>query len=221
MRKEALMDSKLEGWGARAIWALSVYGLLLALSTLTHQPDYKTDFPAYARYVTTERFLVSHLGASIAGAGIALIGAAALLVLTYRSAPRRATWGFSLWAIAQVSVSSVFGVAAFFQPAIGWAFLNGDRDVAVAVNEDVYGTMLFVTVGVSLVLFIVGAVLLGTGANRVPGWPRWAGIAFWVGVILFAISGFTIEVLQPVAGIVVAVAGVGFALASRRELGHG
>jgi hypothetical protein len=62
------MNDRLQKWGGLALWALPVYGALLAVSTITHQPDYQTDFPAYARYVTTSQFVLSHLVASIGGA---------------------------------------------------------------------------------------------------------------------------------------------------------
>jgi hypothetical protein len=104
------------------------------VSTITHQPDYQTDFPAYARYVTTSQFLLSHLVASIGGAGFGLVGAAGLFIVTDRMAPRLARWGFVLWAFAQVGLASVFGVAAFFQPAIGRAFLEGGGQVAVSTR---------------------------------------------------------------------------------------
>src|ERR671914_2606076 len=66
---------------ARAgLWFLPIYGVLLALSTLTQQPDYETDFRGYAEYITTDRFLVSHLGASIAGASLGLLGVVAALL---------------------------------------------------------------------------------------------------------------------------------------------
>jgi hypothetical protein len=58
------MTDRLQRWGGLALWAVSVYGALLAVSTMTHQPDYQTDFPAYARYVTTPQFLLIHLVAS-------------------------------------------------------------------------------------------------------------------------------------------------------------
>lgn len=61
--------------------ALAGVSLLLAVSTLTHQPDYKTDFEGYADYVTTTPFLVSHLLASIGGAALGVIGAIALVAL--------------------------------------------------------------------------------------------------------------------------------------------
>jgi hypothetical protein len=53
---------------------LPVYGLLVFLSTLTHQPDYRTDFHTYAEYVTTTSFLVSHLVGSILGTTIGIFG---------------------------------------------------------------------------------------------------------------------------------------------------
>jgi hypothetical protein len=59
------------------VWALPLYGLLLGLSTLTHQPSVD-DFDAYARYVTIDIFLASHLTASIGGAAAAILGAVAV-----------------------------------------------------------------------------------------------------------------------------------------------
>jgi MFS family permease len=208
------MNDRLKRWGRLALWAIVVYGALLAVSTITHQPDYKTDFPAYARYVTTSQFLFSHLIASIAGAGFGLVGAAGLFILADEVAPRLARWGFVLWAFAQVGLASVFGVAAFFQPAIGRAFLDGGGDVAVAINEDVYGGPLMVMVGLSLLLFIVGGILLGVAASRVL--PRWAGLTFAGSVVLFVLTFLLFDVIQPVGGLGIALAGVGFALGARR-----
>jgi Na+/H+ antiporter NhaD/arsenite permease-like protein len=91
-----------QNWGRIALWALGMYGVLLAASTITHQPDYATDFPSYANYVTTQQFLLSHLIGSIAGAAFGLIGGAALLVLAAQFAPQLAGWGFVTWTFAQV-----------------------------------------------------------------------------------------------------------------------
>jgi hypothetical protein len=133
------MTDRLQSWARLAVWALPAYGVLLAVSTTTQQPDYQTDFLAYARYITTPQFLLSHLIASIAGAGLGVVGAASLFILADRMAPRQARWGFGLWAFAQAGLVSIFGVAAFFQPAIGRAFLDGSRQIAVAINRDAYG----------------------------------------------------------------------------------
>lgn len=211
------MTDRLLNWGRLALWALPVYGVLLAVSTITHQPDYQTDFPAYARYVTTPQFLLSHLVASIGGAAFALVGAAGLLILADQVAPRLARWGFVLWSFAQVGLASVFGVAAFFQPAIGRAFLDGGGDIAVAINEDVYGGPVLVVVGLSLLLFTAGGIMLGVAASRRQMLPRWAGFTFAASVTLFVLSFFLFDVIQPLGGLGIAAAGVGFAVEARRQ----
>src|SRR5688500_15482406 len=66
------------------LWLIPVYGSLLALGTITHQPDHDTDFPGYAEYITTDWFLLSHLGASIAGAALGLLGIVAALAFLVR-----------------------------------------------------------------------------------------------------------------------------------------
>lgn len=209
------MNDRLESWARRAVWALPVYGALLAISTLTQQPDYRTDFAAYATYVTTSTFLASHVIASIAGAAIGLVGMAALGVLTEHASPGRAKSGFLLSTFGQVGLVSIFGVAAFAQPAIGRAFLDGDRSVAEAVNADLYGVPLSATAGLSLLLFVAGGILLGSASRRVRTWPRWAGMAFAVSITVFAV-GVLVEIpfLQPLAAIGVAVAGVAIARAA-------
>ena len=210
------MTNRLQAWGRAALWALPVYGALLALSTITHQPDYETDFPAYARYVTTPQFLLSHLVASIGGAGFALLGGASLLILADHVAPRMARWGFVLWTFAQVGLVSVFGVAAFFQPPIGRAFLDGAGNVAVAINEDVYKGPLLVMVGLSLLLFIAAAILLGVAASRIGTFPRWAAWTFALSALVFVLTFFLFDVAQPVGGLGIAAAGAGFVLGARR-----
>ena len=98
-----------------------------------------------------------------------------------------------------------FAVAAFFQPAIGRAFQDGNDAVSRAVNKDVYGPELFATIGAGLLLFIVAAALLGRAANRSGLVPVWAGRMFALAVPLFAIAGLTLEILQPLAGLLIAV----------------
>ncbi len=190
-------------WG---LWALPVWALLLAVSTLSHQPSYSTDFPAYARYVTTTRFLVSHLVASILGAAIGVLGLIALCVLLVgEGRARLALAGLVTSVVATILTTSVFGVAAFAQPAIGRAYLAGNAQQAVAINGDVYGVPLFATALPGLLLFATGIALFGAAVARSGRFPRWAGIGFALGGVLFAIVGFLIGVVQPVGGGVMAV----------------
>ncbi len=192
-------------WARTWVWLLPVWGVLLALSTLTHQPDYDTDFEGYADYITTAPFLLSHLVASIGGAVLAVIGAVALAVaLATTPAARSALGGLMAFLAGQVLMMSGFAVAAFFQPAIGRAFQDGNDAVARAVNNDVYGPEIFATIGLGLLLFIVGAALLGRAANRSGIGPLWAGRLFALAAAAFAVTGFTLDILQPVAGLLIA-----------------
>lgn len=194
------------------VWALVVYGLLLAASTFTHQPDPATDFAGYAGYVTTTTFLVSHLMASIAGAGVGVIGAVALAVVAHPRSSRRAELGMAAWTLGQAALLAVFGAAAFAQPAIGRMFLGGDERLAIALDGDVYGAPLFATVAVGLLLFVTGSVLLAGAVRRVPGAPRWATHTLWASTVVFVLSGFTVSALQPFAGVIFAVAAAAIAL---------
>jgi hypothetical protein len=193
---------------ARAgLWLLPVYGVLLALSTLTQQPDYRTDFRGYAEYVTTDRFLVSHLGASIAGAALGLLGVVALLAFLSRGpAATAAIVGTALTVIGNVGNIALFGVAAFAQPAIGRAYLNGAEGVP-GLNDDVYGTPLFATGGVAILCFVAGAILVGVAIARVGGPLRWPGIGYAASLALFPILFFTFAAAAPIAaGLFAAVA---------------
>ena len=189
------------------LWALPVWAALLALSTLTHQPDIKTNFPGYAQYITTTPFLISHIFASILGAGIGILGLTALFVLLASGGRARlALWGLVLSMVGHVLTTSVFGAAAFAQPAIGRAYLAGHTDQAVAFNSDVYGIPLFATALSGLLLLTIGIVLFSVAVARSGSLPRMAGIGLAVGIVLFTIIGFLFfDTLQPVGGAVMAL----------------
>ncbi len=191
------------------LWALPVSGALLTVSTLTHQPSYADDFPAYAAYVTTGTFLVSHLVASILGAALGIVGALSAVALAAGRVrrPRAALAGAALTVTGQVLSTAVFGVAAFAQPAIGRAHRSGVEE-AVAWNSDVYGPALFGTVGVALLAWTAGAVLVGRELAAVDSGLRVAGLTYAVSLPLFYVAGPTVEVLQPVAGAAFTVAAV-------------
>lgn len=197
---------------AAGLWLLPVYGLLLALSTLTHEPDHAVDFDAWSRYVTTDRFVVSHVVGSILGAGLGLVGiVAALLFLVRGPAAGRAMLATALTIVANVLFTGLFAAAAFAQPAIGRAFLAG-REGAELLYDDVYGTPLLITFGVGALMFITGAVLFGMAVARTSPGLRWAGWGYAAALVLFLVSGFTVSVLQPVAGVLACAAAVVIAL---------
>jgi hypothetical protein len=193
---------------AVGLWLLPVYGVLLTLSTLTHQPPV-SDFDAYARYVSTDTFLVGHLGASVGGAALGALGAVAVLVYTANGrAGGAAVAGTALTIVANIGLSAAFGSAAFAQPGIGRAHLAGAPGMPALNADTAYGPPLVVTALLSSLLFVVAAIVLGTAAARTHPRLRLAGIGYAVGLALFAVSGFLLPVGQPVAGLVAAAAGV-------------
>ncbi|MGY1772753.1 hypothetical protein [Blastococcus sp. SYSU D00813] len=190
-------------------WALPVSGALLAVSTVTHQPSYSDDFPGYAAYVTTGPFLAGHLVASIFGAALGIVGVLALLALVADrlARPRAALAGAALTVTGQVLSTAVFGVAAFAQPAIGRAYRSGVEE-AVAWNSDVYGPALFGTVGVALLAWSAGAVLVGRALAAADRSLRAAGLVYAVSLPLYYVTGPIGSVLQPVTGAVFTAAAV-------------
>jgi hypothetical protein len=194
------------------LWLIPLYGALLALSTLTRQPDYDTDFQGYAEYITTDRFLVSHLGASIAGAALGLLGVVAALAFLVRGpAVTPAILGAAFMIVGKVLFTALFGVAAFAQPAIGRAFLDGAAGVR-DLNDDVYGTPLFATAGIGFVFFLAGGILLGVAIARVGPPLRWVGIGFAASLVLFVLGFLLLDIAQPIGGALLAVVGVVLAL---------
>ncbi len=188
------------------LWSLPLYALLLGLSTVTHQPSV-TDFDAYARYITTDIFLVSHLGASILGAGLAILGAVAVTAYLVRGrAARTAVAGLALTTITNVFMAASFGGATFVQPGIGRAHLAGVPGMAALNADTAYGPT-FVAVALTATFFlIVSAVVLGTAIARTSPRLRWHGIAYAVGVAAFAVSGFALQPVQAYMGFALAAA---------------
>lgn len=197
---------------ALAVWLIPVYALLLALSTLTHEPDHAEDFEAWSLYVTTDVFVVSHVGGSILGAGLGLVGTVCAMVLMLRGpAAGAALVAAALTIVGNVLFTSVFSAAAYAQPAIGRAFLGG-MPGAKGVYDDVYGPPLLTAFALGAVSFVVGALLFGRALARTAPSLRWAGWTYGASLVVFLVAGFTVSFLQPVAGAVACVVGVVVAL---------
>jgi len=214
---EKVVDN-LDRYARRGLWALPVWAALLAVGTLTHQPSPMTDFPGYAAYITTTPFLISHLVASILGAAIGVLGfiALAALLVRGRSADMAVT-ALVITVLATSMTTSVFGVAAFAQPAIGRAYLAGLSEQAIAFNSDVYGVPLFATALSGLLLFAVGVSLFGVAVVRSTSLPKWTGIGLAAGGPLFAIVGFLIGDVQPFAAMLMALSTAWIAYGAGRE----
>jgi hypothetical protein len=193
------------------LWLLPAYGVLLGLSTLTHQPPVE-EFDAYARYITTDVFLVSHLGASIFGAALAVLGAVALTAhLVGGRAARTAVTGLALTTVANIFLAATFGSAAFVQPGIGRAHLAGVPGMPDLNADTAYGPALFATAISATVLMAVAAIVTGTAIARTDPRLRWYGVAYAVTIPLFG-AGIAVQAIQPVAGFGFAIATAALAI---------
>jgi hypothetical protein len=188
------------------LWALPLYALLLGLSTITHQPPV-SDFDAYARYVTTDIFLISHLGASIFGAGLAILGAIAVTAFLVRGrAAGTAVAGLALTTVTNVFMAASFGSAAFVQPGVGRAHLAGVPGMAAINADTAYGPTFFAVALTSTFFLIVAAVTLGTAIARTSPRLRWHGVAYATGIAAFALTGFLLQPVQALTGFALAAA---------------
>jgi len=213
--------NKLDDYARFGLWALPVWTVLLFLGTLTHQPAYQTDFPAYARYVTTTEFLISHLVASILGAAIGILGFIALFIILCKGRTAAlALWGLVTGVIGTTLTTAVFGVAAFAQPAIGRAYLSGHMAGVVALNNDVYGTVPLNATGLpGFLLLTIGIICFGVAVIRSGSLPKLAGIGLVVGIVLFAPIGFFLaDVVMSVGAVLLVASAIWIAIAGWRTL---
>jgi hypothetical protein len=152
-------------------------------------------------------FLVSHLGASIFRAGVAILGAVAVTAfLVGGRAARTAVVGLALTTVTNVFMAATFGSAAFVQPGIGRAHLAGVPGMAAINADTAYGPTFFAVALTSTFFLTVAAVVLGTAIARTSPRLRWHGVAYAVLIPAFALSGFFLQPVQAYAGFALAAA---------------
>ena len=211
------MAQQVHSFARRALWVLPVWAAMLFLGTITHQPDPQTDFAGFAAYVTTTSFLLSHLINSITGAAIGSIGAVALaLYLQDSKVAGKAITGMVAMIISNTLVSSIFGVAAFAQTAMGRLFLAGQQNTLDFYNE-IYNGSLFGTALIALLLFMTGGVFVGNAITTSGLFPRWTGWVVAVSMIGFVLSGFLLDIGQSIFSALLFIATVTVAWSAGRE----
>jgi hypothetical protein len=201
----------LERWALGLTWLLPVWGAVTIPATLSQQPDAKTDFAAYADYITTTWFLLGHLVGSIAGTVMGILGIVGLTVILARTRVARSALGAATVAIVGCGLLlPVFGVAAFAQPAIGDAAHAGVA-VTQEIDSDIYGS-LAIAAGVTAALaFTIGMAWLGVAIVRSGVLPRWSGWLLVAAGLFMGVSGFLIWQLRPIGALCLLVGGLGIA----------
>lgn len=210
------------GWIRVGLFALPLYGLLVAYTTWKPQPDQVSDPEGWARFVSSPSYLVEHLVGNVVGTALAIFGTIALgALLALSRAPRLALWGMVLSITGYVLFTVPGVISTFATPAIGAAYLAGNREV-MALEFSPILTMIIV---LALLLAVIGNGLLSAAIWRSGSLPRWAGVTWAVATLIFYVLGAALGMAatgaslptQPVGGILMAVSGAWIAFAAVRQ----
>jgi hypothetical protein len=171
-------------WMGIGLLGLPLYGALTFFSSLNPQPDPNTHYDAWARYVTTDFYVLKHLFASDIGLILAIFGTFALGAYLARSrAGRIGLMAMVITIFGSALFLTVGGVSTFAVPEQGQMHLQGIegyRDMTSILAQ----TAMLATMGVGMLLMLVGNVLLGIAVWRSEILPRWAGVLWVVGSAL-------------------------------------
>lgn len=212
------------GWIRVGLFALPVYGLLIAYATLKPQPDQVADPEGWARFVSSTSYLIGHVVGNVLGTALVIFGTFALGALLASSrAPRLGLWGMVL-SITGYLLFTVPGViSTFATPPIGAAYLAGNREVMSLE----FSPVLTVITLLALLLAVIGNGLLSVAIWRSGILPRWAGLIWAAATLIFYVLGFALGMAttgaslptQPIGAALMAIAGAWIAWASYRLLG--
>jgi hypothetical protein len=166
-------------WIGIGLLGLPLYGVLTFFSSLDPQPDPNTHYDAWARYVTTDSFLLTHLFLSDLGLILAIFGTFALgAYLAGSRAGRMGLVAMAITVFGSLLFLMVGGVATFSQPEQGQMHLQGIegyREMPTILAQ----SAMMATFAASFLLMLVGNVLLGVAIWRSGTLPKWTG-ALWV-----------------------------------------
>ncbi len=200
-------------WIGAGLLALPVYGLLTFWTTFDAQPDQVKEPEAWARYVSTTSYLVSHLLASTGGLILAIFGVFALGACLATSRAGRlglAAMVAAAAGLAMLLVPSV--ISTFVTPAIGQAYLSGMEGVIAAVE---FHPAMIVTYMLGILLAVAGNVLLGVAVWRSGTLPKWAGAIWVASTLVFYVLGALLGIVttggslltQPAGALLMVVSG--------------
>jgi hypothetical protein len=171
-------------WIGIGLLGLPLYGALTFLSSLNPQPDPNTHYDAWARFVTTDFYVLKHLFVSILGIILVIFGTFALGA--YLATSRAGRLGLVAMVITVLGTAlflTVGGVSTFAVPEQGQMQVLGIeeyRDMPPILAE----TVMTATFMVGFLLMLVGNVLLGVAVWRSGTLPRWAGVLWAAGSAL-------------------------------------
>ena len=171
-------------WIGIGMLGLPLYGVLTFWSSLDPQPDPNTDYEAWARFVTTDHYVLTHVFGSIIGLILAIFGTFALGAYLARSrAGRMGLVAMVITVLGSTLFLPAMGVSTFAAPEEGQAYLAGIEGLSEL--PDIFADTVFAATSLLFVVLIfVGNVLLGTAVWRSGVLPKWAG-ALWAAAPVF------------------------------------
>ena len=171
-------------WIRVGLFALPLYGVLTFWSSLDPQPDPNTNYEAWARYVTANHYVLTHVFGSILGLILAIFGTFALgAYLTRSRAGRLGLVAMVITIFGSALFLPAMGVSAFSAPEEGQAYLAGIEGLAELPTSSAHIAFTVISLLVVVLLF-VGNVLLGVAVWGSGTLPKWAG-ALWAAAQVF------------------------------------
>jgi hypothetical protein len=213
-------------WVRAGLLALPLYAILVGYGTLRPEPDQVGNPQQWAQFVTTTSYLVEHLLANVIGTVLVILGTFALATyLAGSRATRPAMWGLTVATTAHVLFTVPGVISTFATPAIGHAYLAGNH-AAMTVAFSPVMTAIF---GLALLLALAGNILLGIAVWRSDRLPRWSGLAWASGTVVFYLLGAVLGLAttgaslptQPLGAVMMLIAGgtMAWAATNRRRTG--
>ena len=184
-------------WIGIGLLGLSLYGVLTFWSALHPQPDYNTHLEAWARYVTTDGYVLKHLFGSIFGQILAIFGVFTLgAYLATSRAVRMGLVAMVITVLGSALLLVVLGISTFSAPEQGQAILVG---VNIDELPDTFADAALALTGLAYILLgFVGNILLGIAVWRSGTLPKWPG-ALWAGahVLIYVSQGYAATIGPP------------------------
>lgn len=194
------------------ILALPVYGILIGYGTLKPEPDQLIDPEGWARFVSSPSYLVWHVLANVIGSVLVILGTLALgTFLRDSRAPRLGVSGAVLAVTGYVLFMVPGTLSTFATPAIGAAYLAGNREV-MAIE---FSPVLVLVVVLALLLAVIGNGVLAVAAWRSGTLHKGAGALWGVATLVFYVLGAALGMAttgaslptQPIGAALLAISG--------------
>ena len=176
-------------WIGLGLLGLPLYGVMTFFSSLDPQPDPNSHYEAFARFVTTDSYVLKHLFLSDLSIIFVILGIFALgAYLTRSRAGRMGLWAMVIAVFGQALFLLIGGVSTFATPVEGQAYLAGIEEYR-ELPTSLAATAQTATFGVSVLVQFVGNVLLGVAVWRSGILPKWSGALWAFAPVLMYVFG--------------------------------